>query len=434
MIFENHLHFRLSISLKEIHPEQAFAMRQIFITGFIILISLLSTINIHAQDCKLKEPFLTIDFGSGNDIPDLNFFPLANYKRVNSTCPNDGYYSYTSNTSNCFNGDWLTFYEDHTPGDENGRMMLVNASETGGIFFNFLAKGLKENTTYNLAAFMVNICRISGGCSPLPPNITIKIRTVMGVELAEYHTGLLSQWAIPAWKKYETTFTTPPGVYIILLTMEDVTLGGCGNDFAMDDITLQECIRPIPVIADKPKPVVNPEVKKEVKKLSPVTKSEPKKVSVIPAAKKDTGITITKRTIPEKIQNIPTTRKENPIVPMPKPILTRENPIIKKIETAAGELIINLYDNGEIDGDTVSIYHNNILLVSRAGLSEKPVSFHIKVDAAHPHHELVMVAENLGSIPPNTSLMVVTANNKRYEIFISSSEQKNAKIVIDLEK
>ena len=80
----------------------------------------------------------------------------------------------------------------------------------------------------------------------------------------------------------------------------------------------------------------------------------------------------------------------------------------------------------------VTIYHNNKLIVSKAGLSEKPITFKINVDAMHPHHELVMVAENLGSIPPNTSLMVVTANNKRYEIFISSSEQKNAKIVIDL--
>jgi hypothetical protein len=45
-----------------------------------------------------------------------------------------------------------------------------------------------------------------------------------------------------------------------------------------------------------------------------------------------------------------------------------------------------------------------------------------------------MVANNLGSIPPNTSLMIVTANNKRYEVFISSSEQKNAKIVIELKE
>ena len=119
---------------------------------------------------------------------------------------------------------------------------------------------------------------------------------------------------------------------------------------------------------------------------------------------------------------------------IPTVIATRANPLIKQIETTETELLIELYDNGEIDGDTVTIYHNNELLIAHAGISEKPITVKIKVDKEHPHHELIMVADNLGSIPPNTSLMVITANNKRYEIFISSSEQKNAKIVIDLKE
>ena len=119
---------------------------------------------------------------------------------------------------------------------------------------------------------------------------------------------------------------------------------------------------------------------------------------------------------------------------MPVAIAERANPLIKQIETEEAELVIELYDNGEIDGDTVTIYHNNQLLILHAGLSEKPVRLKIKVDKEHPHHELIMVADNLGSIPPNTSLMIITANTRRYEIFISSSEQKNAKIVIDLKE
>ncbi|MGI8636444.1 MAG: hypothetical protein ACR2KZ_13690, partial [Segetibacter sp.] len=104
------------------------------------------------------------------------------------------------------------------------------------------------------------------------------------------------------------------------------------------------------------------------------------------------------------------------------------------IETEPGIIRIALYDNGDIDGDTVSIYRNNTLLIANAGLTEKPITFRIVVDAEHPYHELVMVANNLGSIPPNTSLMVVTAAGKRYEVFISSTEQKNAKVVLELKK
>ena len=45
-----------------------------------------------------------------------------------------------------------------------------------------------------------------------------------------------------------------------------------------------------------------------------------------------------------------------------------------------------------------------------------------------------MVAENLGSIPPNTSVMIITTASKRYEVFISSDEQNNAKVVFELKK
>ena len=108
--------------------------------------------------------------------------------------------------------------------------------------------------------------------------------------------------------------------------------------------------------------------------------------------------------------------------------------MVKKIETEAGQIKIELYDNGEIDGDTVSIYHNNALVKSHMRLSQKPISISITVDPAQPHHEMIMVAENLGSIPPNTSVMIITTASNRYEVFISSSEQKNAKVVFDLKK
>jgi hypothetical protein len=108
--------------------------------------------------------------------------------------------------------------------------------------------------------------------------------------------------------------------------------------------------------------------------------------------------------------------------------------LVRKIETEAGEIKINIYDNGEIDGDTVSIYHNNTLIKSHMRLSQKPISITIAINSSQPHHEIIMVAENLGSIPPNTSVMIITTASNRYEVFISSSEQKNAKVVFDLKK
>ena len=107
---------------------------------------------------------------------------------------------------------------------------------------------------------------------------------------------------------------------------------------------------------------------------------------------------------------------------------------MREIFVDTGTIRLDFYDNGQIDGDTVTIYHNNQLVVSKARLSQKPVTLRIAMDPANPHHELVMVAENLGSIPPNTSLMIVTAGAKRYEVFISSTEERNAKVVLELKK
>ncbi|HVE61386.1 MAG TPA: hypothetical protein VNA26_06190, partial [Chitinophagaceae bacterium] len=130
----------------------------------------------------------------------------------------------------------------------------------------------------------------------------------------------------------------------------------------------------------------------------------------------------------------PVIKKEEPGTPSKLNFEKRSKSVLKTIEIELETFTVQVYDNGEIDGDTVSIYHNNTLLVAHARLSEKPISFRITVDAERPHHELIMVAENLGSIPPNTSLMIVTAGSKRYQVFISSTEQKNAKLVLNLKE
>jgi len=108
--------------------------------------------------------------------------------------------------------------------------------------------------------------------------------------------------------------------------------------------------------------------------------------------------------------------------------------LVRKIDAEAGDIKIDIYDNGQIDGDSVSVYHNNTLVRSHMRLSDKPITLTISVTASQPHHEIIMVAENLGSIPPNTSVMIITTASKRYEVFISSDEQNNAKVVFELKK
>ncbi|HSK13079.1 MAG TPA: hypothetical protein VK907_07665 [Phnomibacter sp.] len=121
--------------------------------------------------------------------------------------------------------------------------------------------------------------------------------------------------------------------------------------------------------------------------------------------------------------------KPKPVQVPPPPVLTeRKNELFKTFTTDQKFIEISFFDNGEIDGDTISVYNNNRLIASRKGLSAKPISIRIELSDDDPVQEIVMVAENLGAIPPNTALMIVKAGKERYTLNLSSTEQKNAMV------
>jgi hypothetical protein len=383
------------------------------------------------NNCILKEPLAHIHFGQGN-VRDINTSPLPNYYRVTGSCPTDGHYSFSAFTPGCFHGDWFDLTEDHTPGDENGNMMLVNANPAGGVFLTCPIKGLRGNATYEFAVWVMNLCRLYICCSHLSPTIQVLLTTKSGKKITGFLIGDLVQTETSQWRRYKGFFTMPAGENEVVLTMLDNAIGGCGNDFALDDITIRECIPPVPPITVKSKVPPPSAVGQQTSPAKPVVKKGISNKPLVTTKEKPVIVAKTKKDSIKNTTPLPVPKPE--AVPLPLILQTRANPLVKQLQTVAGEIRLDLYDNGEIDGDTISIYHNNELLISKARLSQKPVSFSIMVDALHPHHELVMVANNLGSIPPNTSLMIVTTKDQRYQVFISSSEQKNAKLIIDLKE
>lgn len=121
-------------------------------------------------------------------------------------------------------------------------------------------------------------------------------------------------------------------------------------------------------------------------------------------------------------------------VNIPKVLTTRENELVQTITVNSKDVSINIYDNGTIDHDTVSVYLDKQLVVSKQMLTTAPITINLQLDDVNAYHELVMVAENLGDIPPNTSLMVVKAGGKDYEVRITSTAQKNAVVIFKYEK
>ncbi len=393
--------------------------------------------NVTAQtiDCNFMAPSVLIDFGTNTNPRNIDLSLLGDYRKSKSSCPVDGSYTFTDYSTDCFGGKWHILSQDHSINDVNGRMMVVNASERPSTFFIHNIEGLIGEKVYEFSFWVVNICKWADGCSPTPPNIKITLYNGK-TEIDRFMTGNIPQTAQPNWRFFSSKITLPAGSNTITMKMEDITNGGCGNDFAMDDIMFKECRMVMPEVKPLPKPVK--EIPKPIETPKPVVKITAKENVLKPNTAKPT-VKLNKpiepsKVIPEKKLPIPNIKEpiKQETTQVPKLIATRENIVARKIIVEESELQIDLYDNGEIDGDTVSIYHNNALVVSHAGISASPINLKIKIDKNHPHHELVMVAENLGSIPPNTSLMVITANKKRYEVFISSSEQKNAKVIIDL--
>jgi gliding motility-associated-like protein len=203
------------------------------------------TLESSAQLCSgsLGDPVATIDFGNGSSGFGL---PLpagkTNYSFVYNSCPVDGQYTITSATLNCFSRSWHSITNDHTPDDEGGYFMLVNASVGPGVFYVDTVKTLCDNTTYEFSSYIINMTNSSScGGNAITPNLTFTIETESGQLLTKYNTGNIAVQANPDWKQYGTYITTPANAGKIIIKISNNAPGGCGNDLALDDIVFRPC-------------------------------------------------------------------------------------------------------------------------------------------------------------------------------------------------
>ena len=167
---------------------------------------------------------------------------------------------------------------------------------------------------------------------------------------------------------------------------------------------------PAPLIVAK-KPV-------QQKKLLPKKPIEQKVPINETPVKKDEGLIAMEE--PKKI-------KES-FAPPKEKISNRIYQVLKTIDIDDDKVTIDIYDNGQIDGDTVSIYLNEKLVVSKKMLTAKPINIQLNLEEEADTYDVIMFAENLGTIPPNTALMIVQTKNKRYEINITSTEQSSGAV------
>lgn len=111
------------------------------------------------------------------------------------------------------------------------------------------------------------------------------------------------------------------------------------------------------------------------------------------------------------------------VVSKPKGPITyeqREKRIMKTLDVESDSVRLEFYDNGAIDGDSISVFFNGKLIVANLMLTDKPQGFTLAIDRSLARNEIVMYAENLGTEPPNTALMVVKDGKNQYEVNVTS--------------
>jgi gliding motility-associated-like protein len=207
----------------------------------VMILFLFQTTNAQLCNGSLGDPIVNITFGSGpNPGPQLAA-ATTSYQYLANDCPNDGFYTVRNSTAQCFSNQWHSLSADHT-GNTNGYFMLVNATFQPGAFYLETVRGLCSNTTFEFAAWVANVHK-PAGCSGhgIKPNLTFTIEKTDGTVLSTYNSGDIPQTASPAWQQIGFYFTTPVGVSEVVLRMVNNAPGGCGNDIALDDITLRPC-------------------------------------------------------------------------------------------------------------------------------------------------------------------------------------------------
>jgi len=112
--------------------------------------------------------------------------------------------------------------------------------------------------------------------------------------------------------------------------------------------------------------------------------------------------------------------------------IARKKKLFTTIPVTGDSISLSFYDNAIVDGDSISLFLDGRMIFTHIKLSDKPYTVKLAVNDLANESELVMVAENLGDIPPNTSYMVAMVGDKRHAANLSSTEDSSA--VIKLKK
>jgi hypothetical protein len=157
--------------------------------------------------------------------------------------------------------------------------------------------------------------------------------------------------------------------------------------------------------------------------------AEPK--TKIKAKQKPKEIIAKKEADKKPVNQNPVTVVAAPEIKAAAAITKRKTEVIRNVFFTSDSLVLSLYDNGTVDGDTVSVVLNGEVIIAKNGLSANAIrtTIHLGPDKGDSL-QLIMYAENLGAIPPNTGVLIIQDGNNRNEIRFAGDMQKSSAIIL----
>ena len=196
-------------------------------------------------------------------------------------------------------------------------------------------------------------------------------------------------------------------------------------------------------VVEKPKPVEPKDKEKvatvEVEKPKPNEKRESEQPVTVDIKKQTVRNEQIDQPVQQRKQNddvailSPVIKKAEPkiVIPAAAALTQRKTEIIRSVFFKSDSVVLSLYDNGTIDGDTVSVVLNGRVIIARKGLTTIPLRMTIQMTPdLGDSLQLVMYAENLGSIPPNTGMLIIQDGDERNEISFAGDMQKSSAVIL----
>ncbi|MEZ4808425.1 MAG: hypothetical protein R2815_13255 [Flavobacteriales bacterium] len=101
---------------------------------------------------------------------------------------------------------------------------------------------------------------------------------------------------------------------------------------------------------------------------------------------------------------------------------------LARLDTRRERVTLSLWDDAEVDGDTISVLLNGRPVLVAHGLSHEPIK--LRLDLGYGYNQLQVIAHNEGRIPPNTARAILRRGKGREQLLLKTGKKHGQMLVI----